>query len=272
MVTRIKIGITGSKGYIGNSFLSRISPDKYDHYLISSRLDNLEALKSELKEIPQLDVVVHFAGSFNGGKEELWKKNVLATKNLVQSLSPSRTKIIYTSSGSVYGNTPNSGSIESDECEPIDEYGQVKFLAEDVIKEYGNFLILRIPSVYGGSNRKGVIFNWLKSLHEHGEIHINTSNRIVRSFVNIDDLLQVIIELIDKGEEGIYNVSEDFAYSLDELGAFIVENRSDVIVREIMSENKLVVMVLRNDSLKKVIDYKFQCVKDYIAKMLESEK
>ena len=123
MVNEINIGITGASGFIGKSLIKYFNDKGIRLIIIHSRLNDFEELKKELELLPILDFVFHLAGSFYGNWDELYSNNVIATKNLLECLNTTYTKIVFTSSGSVCGNSGEFGVDETFECEPVDDYG-----------------------------------------------------------------------------------------------------------------------------------------------------
>ena len=68
--------------------------------------------------------------------------------------------LIYLSSGAVYGNVEGRKSNESDKIAPNTFYGFTKYIAEKNILFYSknkifDYIILRLPNVYGKKPKKG---------------------------------------------------------------------------------------------------------------------
>jgi nucleoside-diphosphate-sugar epimerase len=117
--------------------------------------------------IVQTDIVVHMAAILPPlalNKPELAKRiNVSGTKNLIEAIKQKGSKIpiVYTSSVSVFGPTPDANeplSIERTQPNPVDSYSETKFQAENIIKWSGlDYLILRLTSTpYLTANFKGM--------------------------------------------------------------------------------------------------------------------
>ena len=90
--------------------------------------------------------------------------------------------------------------------------GKVK--AENHIKTYDNYVIVRPGSIYG-KNPYGLYDNRTKILKEHidrKEEYIRATN-IIFSIVEVNDLAKAIIELAENEYIGIINVSEEIPIS-----------------------------------------------------------
>ena len=263
MVNEINIGITGASGFIGKYLISFFKKKGLGLIVIKSRLNNLEDLKKEIVLLPKLDIVFHLAGSFQGEWESLYDNNFIATKNLLSCLNPKVTKVIFTSTGSVYGNSGKFGVDETFECEPVDDYGKIKLITENIVCEYGNYLIFRLPSVYGDGNNKGVIYHWKNSIDAGETLKVGDNGLSYRSFLRINDLVSIFYLSIKINNPSIYNLSENNSFSMIELAKIISKDKKDNI-EFFKSNNLLKSMVLKNDKFCKETNFIFSNLINYL--------
>ena len=263
MVNGINIGISGASGFIGKSLISFFKKKGLELTVIKSRLNKSEDLKKEIALLPKLDILFHLAGSFQGEWQSLHDNNFIATKNLLSCLNPKMTKVIYTSTGSVYGNSGEFGVDETFKCDPVDDYGKIKLMTEKIVCEYGNYLIFRLPSVYGDGNNKGVIYNWKNSIDDGETLKVGDDGLSYRSFLHINDLVSIFHLSININSSDIYNLSEDKSYSMIELAEIISKEKKDNI-EFFKSYNLLKSMVLINYKFKNKFNYKFSNLLDFI--------
>ena len=172
---RKKILITGGSGYKGcvlipklldNNF-SVINIDKnlfgkntINHkYVKNYNLDVLEIDKINLKNVY---ACIHLASIANDPMADLnqslsWETSALGTKVLVDHLIKNKVKkIIYASSGSVYGIKNEKKVTEDLSLKPISTYNKVKMVTERVLISYKdkiNVIIIRPATVCGFSKR-----------------------------------------------------------------------------------------------------------------------
>lgn len=263
MVNEINIGITGASGFIGKSLIKYFNDKGIRLIIIHSRLNDFEELKKELELLPILDFVFHLAGSFYGNWDELYSNNVIATKNLLECLNTTYTKIVFTSSGSVYGNSGEFGVDETFECEPVDDYGKIKLMTEKKVCEYGNYLVFRLPSVYGEGNNKGVIYHWKNSIDAGETLKVGDNGLSYRSFLHINDLVSIFYLSIKINNPSIYNLSENNSFSMIELAKIISKDKKDNI-EFFKSNNLLKSMVLKNDKFCKETNFIFSNLINYL--------
>lgn len=263
MVNGINIGITGASGFIGKSLTSFFTKKNINVLVIKSRLNKMDDLKKEFAMLPKLDIVYHLAGSFYGEWESLYDNNFIATENLLSCLNTEMTKVIYTSTGSVYGNSGEFGVDETFECNPVDDYGKIKLMTEKIVCEYGNYLIFRLPSVYGDGNNKGVIYHWKNSIDAGETLKVGDNGLSFRSFLHINDLVSIFYLSIKINNSSIYNLSENNSFSMIELAKIISKDKKDNI-EFFIANNLLKSMVLKNDKFKNKFNYKFSKLLDFI--------
>jgi nucleoside-diphosphate-sugar epimerase len=102
------------------------------------------------------DAIVHLAGivgdaACNKEPSKAVETNYLATKILAKASTPSRKKIVFASTCSVYG-ASNSVQTEDADPSPISLYGLTKLLSEKIILD-ANGVVLRFGTLHGNSPR-----------------------------------------------------------------------------------------------------------------------
>ena len=145
-----KILITGASGYIGNNFL------KENYY--KNLVDSYEISK-----------IINLAGFVPKKKQEYNSiencKNEVICKNIIKFFN---CDFFHFSTQAVYENNLESKITEdSIIIEPTSRYAISKFKSEiDIMNNYnGKFAILRIPGIFGGSRKNGIIYEFIKSLY-----------------------------------------------------------------------------------------------------------
>ena len=155
----MKYLVTGGAGYIGSHMVKFLQSKKnkvtvFDNlstgkFFFLSKCDfvkldllNLKKLDTEMSK-NKFDAVFHFAArsivSESEKKPKLYyRNNVLATKNLVNTMMKyNMNNLIFSSSASVYGK-PNQKKIsEEHKKEPLSIYGKNKIEIENYLKKVG---------------------------------------------------------------------------------------------------------------------------------------
>jgi len=170
-----KIIILGGCGYIG-TILSQYLLDKgfyvkvidrqiYGNFLKKSQ--NIQILNKDIRKISHKDFagyqyIIHLANVANDPSAELhpslsWDINVLATDRICRAAIKAKVKkIIFASSGSVYGIKKERNVSEELELIPISIYNKTKMIAERILLSYKkeiDVVCIRPATVCGYSKR-----------------------------------------------------------------------------------------------------------------------
>lgn len=170
-----KILVTGGSGYKGALLIKRLLKLNYRVINIDRNIfgnyflkhQNVKNYNMDVKNIGNIDLrnvdtCIHLASIANDPMTEInpllsWETSVLGTKILIESLIKYKVKkLIYASSGSVYGIKKEKRVTENLKLEPISTYNKVKMITERVILSYKdkiNSIILRPATVCGFAPR-----------------------------------------------------------------------------------------------------------------------
>ncbi len=256
-----KIGITGARGFIGKNLYSYLLKRGFEVIPIDCDLRNFTEIKNVINKNSTLNCLVHLAGSFSGTQKELIENNLLSTINLLKTINNKTTlQFIYSSSGAVYGNSGNYPISEMTITSPNTENGLIKLLSEQAISYFDRVrkiksTILRLPSVYGSENLKGVIYNWTRSSREKGEICVYGNGIQHRSFIHVFDVCSAILKIIENDKCGTFNLSSSENYNLLELSEIFVEKFRCKLKFE-KQNNNLESMVLDSSKFEKEFGWK----------------
>ena len=228
---RKKILVTGGSGYKGVKLIKRLVDEGYDvinldlnyfgNYFINSshiknyKLDILQIQKLNLKNVY---ACIHLACIANDPMVDLnpslsWETSALGTKLLMDHLIKYKVKkIIYASSGSVYGIKKEKRVTEDLELKPISTYNKVKMVTERTILSYKNdinVVILRPATVCGFAPRMrlDVTVNMLTfQALKNGKMTIFGGAQ-KRPNVHIDDIINAYLFFLKKNiKDNIFNI------------------------------------------------------------------
>ena len=227
----MKILVTGGCGYIGSLLIPKllsknheiISVDKqwFGNFLPKNK--KLKNIKMDISEIDQISLrgvncIIHLASIANDPMSDLdknlsWETSALSTFKLMNQAIKYRVKrIIYASSGSVYGIKKELNVYENLKLEPVSLYNKVKMVTERIILSYENKIenfIIRPATVCGYSPRMryDLTVNALTySALKKKIVTVNGGDQI-RPNIHIQDLIDLYIFLLKKNKKfcGIYN-------------------------------------------------------------------
>lgn len=224
-----KIGITGSDGFIGSRVRARLRELQVPHCNFEGDLLRDDDVRRYFLN-NKVEQIINLVGSFDLPFENQIRLNVLSVQKLLEIGIPlGLKKIIFTSTGAVYGEPQREASVETDFLKPNTLYGLSKKYAEDCIQYYANnsnlqFIILRFPNVYGPGSTKGVVYQFLKSIQEKERIVIFGRGEQKRNFLFVDDAVESIIQALSWNKRSeIFNIASEEIYSLNEVAAILKE-------------------------------------------------
>jgi len=203
-----KILIFGSTGFIGSQLKEALLEKGYE--VTDPRIDvrNLEAIKNQIeKENP--DYIVNATG-ITGKPNVDWCEdqpaetfgvNVAGSINVASAALEKGIKVAQMASGCVYDGD-NNGKGFSEEDEPNffgSLYSRTRILSEKALKEFPNVLQLRIRiPIMGKKHRKNLIDKMIMYPKM-----INMMN----SCTVMEDFIPAVIALMERGETGIFNMT-----------------------------------------------------------------
>lgn len=252
-----KVLVIGGAGFIGSAIVHRLLNDKnYTVYVVEperASIDRLSdvhehiiILRTDIKNTVEIheclknnkiDTIIHLASTLIPSSTIYAYQNeinevVLPTLNIIKIASQMDIKFVYFSSGgTIYGNKDTGIFKETDSLNPISYYGLSKLLLEETIlfekRTSGlQYLILRPSNPYGpGQNingRQGIIAVSIGKIINNEPITVWGDGTVIRDFIYIEDLAEIVYKLIEKGVEGqIINIGSGVGYSINEIISYI---------------------------------------------------
>ena len=241
--TRKKVLITGGAGFIGSNLALRLVKEKAEVLV----LDNFSAGKKEkippgcaiiegniedakvLQQIEPVEYVFNFGAPssvilFNAEPATCTQTTICGFINLLEwAKKVGVKKVVYPSSGSVYGAAPPP-QAEDDDVLPMNLYGVAKFACEHIARLYKQVpsVGLRIFAGYGpGEEHKGNFASpvtlFLSTMMEDEKPLVYGDGTQSRDFVYIGDVVEAIIKATERDIEGVVNVGTGKAYSFNEV-------------------------------------------------------
>jgi UDP-glucose 4-epimerase len=162
----VKAVVTGAAGFIGSHLVESLLADGcdvvgidafVDYYPRAVKEQNLAAARGQerfrfvegrLQDLPLAGLVAGAAEIYHLGAqagvraswgrdfEAYTEHNVLATQRLLEAALGGQSRIVYASSSSVYGHTPQLPLREDGPCHPVSPYGVTKLAAEHLCHLY----------------------------------------------------------------------------------------------------------------------------------------
>jgi UDP-glucose 4-epimerase len=220
----MKFLVTGGAGFLGAPLANRLAADGHSVAVLDDLsngrstdlapevrftqgdVDNVPLLWSLLQEI---DCVYHLAACVSVPQSILHPReynrvNVGGTVSLMEAMRDTGVRrVVFTSSGAVYGHQERQPVREVDSPQPDSPYAVSKWAAEQYIHTIGELwgietVALRIFNAYGPRqslpvSHAPVVPRFLHQVLTGGSVMIFGNGRQTRDFVYVDDVVEVLL-------------------------------------------------------------------------------
>ncbi len=257
----MKILVTGAAGFIGSNAAEALlergdsvrGVDCFlDYYPRAAKERNLHTARThgnyEFVEahlatadlaplVDGCDAVLHFAAQ--AGVRASWgddfriyvDSNIHATQRLLEACTRAGTsRLVYSSSSSIYGDAPDLPTRETTLPRPISPYGVSKLAGEHLCRLYTQAngletISLRYFTVYGPRQRPDMAFHrFLRAQLQDEELTLYDDGEQTRDFTFVADAVAANLLSIENGTPGAaYNIGGGSRVSVNEVLAMIGE-------------------------------------------------
>ena len=242
--------VTGGAGFLGAALANRLVRDGH-HVIVLDDLSNgrQERLQTavtfhqgDVDSIPLLwsllqdvDCVYHLAARVSVAQSILHphdynRVNVGGTVSLMEAMRDTGvSRVIFTSSGAIYGNQPEQPVHEDDQPQPDSPYAVSKWSAEQYIHTIGHLwdietVALRIFNAYGPHqslpvSHAPVVPRFLQQAITGGSIVLFGDGSQTRDFIYVDDVVSALVTAATAKEVNrqVINIGSGVETSVDKL-------------------------------------------------------
>ena len=226
--------VTGAAGFIGSHLAESLQAqghdvvgvdcftDYYDPALKEENAAGLDVLRLDLADedlpLDRVDGVFHLAGqpgvrSFGDVFDEYVRRNLVATRRVLEAAARAGVRVVFASSSSVYGEAESYPTPEETEPKPISPYGITKAGCEQLARAYArafglDVVVLRYFTFYGPRQRPDMAFTRIvNALARGGVFELYGDGLQSRAFTYVADGVEATIAAIDRAPDGaVYNV------------------------------------------------------------------
>jgi dTDP-glucose 4,6-dehydratase len=233
-----KVLVVGGQGFVGNNI--NLSAKKYESYSVDkisqaginpNYVDHMIGDVSDysvhefIKRL-QPEVIIVLAGQqFETPIQKRWKRrksfeqNQIISQKIVDvvSMLSSIEQLIYVSTDMVYGKQKIGLVSESTTPKPIGEYGKSKLLAEEILRNCSDKLVVLRPRLIVGPGREGTISLLAMFIRRNLPVPIIGKGNNRYQMISVFDLWDAIDICISTRARGIFNVGSKAPPTLNEL-------------------------------------------------------
>jgi UDP-glucose 4-epimerase len=259
----MNILVTGGAGYIGSVAIERLTMLGFNVFCVDNlsngKLKAIEPdctfyngsfgdseLLDQIFSSNKIDIVFHFAAEANVpdsviNPAKYYSTNIIDSINLLNKMVEyGVTKMVFSSSASVYGNPMYSPIDELHPLEPINPYGYTKLIFENVLKDYSKaygleHISFRYFCAAGATNKHGEsrdyethlipavidhILGKTTEIYVFGDDFDTIDGSGVRDYIHVEDIVDAHIMAIEKIKECSgkkYNIGTSSSFSVLEV-------------------------------------------------------
>lgn len=242
----MKYLVTGGAGFIGSNLALELENQGHEviiaDNLFTGTKENLNDFKGKIMQIDiskpfeikeKLDVIFHQAAITDPRFEddnEMIRLNIDGFKNIINLAEKNNAKLIYASSGSVYGNGPVPMK-EYQKKDILSAYAKSKLAMDETAKNYFDkmhIVGLRYLNVFGPREaHKGrpasMIYHLAKQMISGKKPRIFKMGEQKRDHIYVKDAVSATIMAINAKKSGVYNIGTGIATSFNELISILNE-------------------------------------------------
>ncbi|MCX8181505.1 MAG: GDP-mannose 4,6-dehydratase [Candidatus Methanomethyliaceae archaeon] len=252
----MQILVTGGAGFIGTKLaeelVKRGNLVKIFDDLSSGRISNIshliktgavEFIKGDIRDFSAIkeagsgcDLIYHLAAQslvpFSMERPDLdMEINIKGTLNVLMVAKELMSKVVFTSSSTVYGNAVRIPTPEDEVLIPYSFYGLSKMAAEHYCRIYSEHfnvptVVLRLFNVYGPRNNKGLMIDlYRKLLRDQKRLELLGTGNQLKDYLYIDDAVEALMiapdKAICKGET--YNIGSGESFTVFQIAELMLE-------------------------------------------------
>ena len=245
----MKILLTGANGSFGSELMRHLND--FDVETISLRYG---AEANQMSKLASCDVFIHCGALINGDFNDLFKSNVLLTKNIMDYLFSANPKVhfIYFSSMSILQKKRHVSAYDYLNFNSMSDYALSKYLAESICSRFRNrlrYTIVRFSTLFQKDPAKDGLSKLVYDGVVNNKITIFNDGFATRDFMPLDIASQYVVRLV--GQEKFFgetfNIVSGKETSFKEIANFLC-NKIDHLVVENKNDTNVVDQVASNFS------------------------
>ena len=231
-----KLLITGAFGLVGSNICKVLERDYPDVEIYKVKFDEGLAIATSEPVFEGFDYIIHAAGygqpqMFSKDKLKTIEVNTEYTNTLFKSLKKGG-KFLFISSSEIYSGA-KSPHKETDMGTTTPQHSRACYIEGKrcgeaicmAYKEQGyDVKIARLALAYGPGTKKGdtrVINQFIEQALTTGKIQMKDKGESWRTYCYVEDVAEMMLDILFKGKDVVYNVGGDTRVTIDSLARAI---------------------------------------------------
>lgn len=230
MISKQKIAIVGSDGFVGNNLCSnRLLNSSYKiikFNRVKFDLLNKNSLKKIKKNLRQNEIIIFTAGIVPVKNFLQLKKNLEMFFNFLGIINESKIKkFVYISSDAVYTDTKNYIN-EKSATTPLSLHGLMHYFRERLVTQFTKKLIIIRPTLIYGNNdtHNGYGPNkFIRLAKQNKNILLFGKGEEKRDHIHVSIISDFIYYALKRNAKGVFNLASGFVISFYSLSKHILK-------------------------------------------------
>ena len=235
--------VTGGSGFFGGLLKRKLLEEGWHVMNIDLQPDtdhhqHLTSIQGDIRDVvlmdrlctqQKIDVVFHCAAILahvGGSKQFLWSCNTDGTRQVAESARKHGiNNLIFTSSNCLWGEAMERPIREDDPPKPIELYGQSKWEAEKILKQYEqniNITIIRCPTIMD-AGRLGLLSILFEFIDEGRKVWVIGGGKNRYQFIYAGDLIDACIRAADQKQSHLFHLGSDSVSSFRDVYQHVID-------------------------------------------------
>lgn len=230
-----EIVVTGASGFLGRAVMAQLRQSGLPVVgVCRSSAAGMHRI-ADYCDTPSADVVIHLAEEpdravVNGSDAPSHRQSEVVRQLVVRA-----GKVIYASSGAVYGDSGGAPFTTDDPAIGYDSYSRLKLANERIVLDAGG-AVLRLANLYGaGMSPNNVVSDIVRQIPGTGALRIR-DDKPVRDLLAVTDAARAFLFAAEASCDGILNIGSGIGTSIGALARLALQ-AADQGHREVVVTN-----------------------------------
>lgn len=208
-----EIVVTGASGFLGRAVMVQLSQAGLRGRGVCRKPAAGMHQVADYRDTPSADVIIHLAEEPDRDVVNRSEASFGPQSEMIRLLAARAGKVIYASSGAVYGDNGCVPFTTEDPVSGYDAYSRLKLANERIVLDAGG-LVLRLANLYGlGMSPNNVVSDIVKQIPGAGALRVR-DDKPVRDFLAVTDAARAFLFATKMPGDGILNIGSGIGTSI----------------------------------------------------------